>query len=56
MTGSDTGADRKNKISRFTKDLDLKIFVISTKCGYAGINLQMANHVYFIDPWWNPAI
>ncbi len=24
-------------------------------CGL-GINLVMANHVFFLDPWWNPFI
>jgi SNF2 family DNA or RNA helicase len=30
--------------------------VISTKCGYAGLNLEIANKLYFMDPWWNPAV
>jgi len=29
--------------------------LISLKAGGEGLNLQVANHIYIMDPWWNPA-
>ena len=30
--------------------------MITLGTGAVGINLQAANKVFFMDPWWNPAI
>ena len=32
------------------------MFLISLKAGGTGLNLTAADHVYFLDPWWNPAV
>ena len=29
--------------------------LISLKAGGTGLNLTAADHVYLLDPWWNPA-
>ena len=28
---------------------------MSLKAGGVGLNLSRADHVYIMDPWWNPA-
>ncbi|CAJ1401364.1 unnamed protein product [Effrenium voratum] len=32
-----------------------RILLISLQVGGEGLNLQSANHVFLMDPWWNPA-
>ena len=31
------------------------MFLISLKAGGFGLNLTEADHVFIMDPWWNPA-
>src|SRR5690606_23595081 len=31
------------------------VFLISTKAGGVGLDLTQADHVFHLDPWWNPA-
>ncbi|KAK8091207.1 hypothetical protein PG994_000712 [Apiospora phragmitis] len=40
----------------FYKIKNVKIMIISLKCGGAGLNLTCANRVILIDPWWNESI
>jgi SNF2 family DNA or RNA helicase len=30
--------------------------LISLKAGGTGLNLTAADHVFLMDPWWNPAV
>ena len=30
--------------------------LISLKAGGTGLNLTAADHVFLLDPWWNPAV
>ena len=32
------------------------IFLSSLKAGGTGLNLTEADHVFIMDPWWNPAV
>ena len=32
------------------------IMLISLKAGGTGLNLTRADHVFILDPWWNPAV
>jgi len=32
------------------------IFLASLKAGGTGLNLTAADHVFLMDPWWNPAV
>ncbi len=48
--------DRKKSINDFTNNSDVTVFVASLKAGAVGLNLVAANHVFIIDPWWNPAV
>jgi SNF2 family DNA or RNA helicase len=46
---------RDDALSAFNSDASLKVILISLKAGGEGLNLQVANHVFLLDPWWNPA-
>ena len=30
--------------------------LLSLKAGGTGLNLTAADHVFILDPWWNPAV
>jgi SNF2 family DNA or RNA helicase len=51
-----SSSDRKEQVERFTKDTNLKVFLISIKAGGLGLNLTEADYVFILDPWWNPAV
>jgi SNF2 family DNA or RNA helicase len=46
---------RKEEVNRFQEDESVKAFLISLKAGGVGLNLTVADYVYIVDPWWNPA-
>ncbi len=46
---------RKEQVTRFQEDENIKAFLISLKAGGVGLNLTVADYVYLVDPWWNPA-
>lgn len=46
---------RKEQVTRFQEDGSTKAFLISLKAGGVGLNLTVADYVYLVDPWWNPA-
>ena len=45
-----------NRCVEALNDEGTKVLLISTKAGGEGLNLQRANHVFVMDPWWNPAV
>ena len=55
LTGSQSLSQRNNIIMSFNSDPTMKALLISLKAGGEGLNLQAADHVFLIDPWWNPA-
>ena len=48
--------ERKCSIESFRNDDRCQVFIVSLKTGGVGLNLVEANHVFLVDPWWNPAI
>jgi hypothetical protein len=48
--------DRESLIETFSAEKGAAIFLISLKAGGFGLNLSPANHVFIMDPWWNPAV
>ena len=46
---------RDEIVSRFQNN-DAPVFLVSLKAGGVGLNLTAADHVFLMDPWWNPAV
>jgi SNF2 family DNA or RNA helicase len=44
------------RLESFTNDPTIKVLLITLKLGNAGLTLDVANHVLFCDPWWNPFV
>jgi hypothetical protein len=47
--------DRSEVLGRWQDPAGPPVFLISTKAGGLGLNLTEADHVFHLDPWWNPA-
>ncbi|MBL8716809.1 MAG: DEAD/DEAH box helicase [Myxococcales bacterium] len=47
--------DRAAVVERFQTDPDVPVLLLSLKAGGVGLNLTAADHVFLLDPWWNPA-
>ncbi len=48
--------NRKEIVERFQSADGPPIFLSSLKAGGTGLNLTAADHVFLMDPWWNPAV
>lgn len=48
--------NREALVQEFKEDDEKKVFLISLKAGGFGLNLEEANYVFLVDPWWNPAV
>ncbi|HYF67471.1 MAG TPA: DEAD/DEAH box helicase [Ohtaekwangia sp.] len=55
LDGSTSLPQRKEQVTKFQEDSGIKAFLISLKAGGVGLNLTVADYVYLVDPWWNPA-
>ena len=49
-------ADRGGVTARFQSESGPPVMLISLKAGGTGLNLTAADHVFLMDPWWNPAV
>ena len=47
--------DREAVVERFQSDGGPPVLLLSLKAGGTGLNLTAADHVFLLDPWWNPA-
>jgi superfamily II DNA or RNA helicase len=54
--GSLSNTQRDKLIEQFQESDDAGIMLMSVKAGGVGITLTRANHVFFLDHWWNPAV
>ncbi len=54
LDGSTT--DRAAVTERFQSADGPPVMLISLKAGGLGLNLTAADHVFLVDPWWNPAV
>lgn len=48
--------NRQEVVNKFKNDPDCAVFLSSLKAGGVGLNLTEADHVFLVDPWWNPAV
>jgi len=48
--------DRAGVVGSFQSDAGPTVLLISLKAGGTGLNLTAADHVFLMDPWWNPAV
>lgn len=48
--------NRAALVDRFRQEDGPRVFLISLKAGGYGLNLQAADTVIHVDPWWNPAV
>ena len=47
--------DRAEVVRTFQDESGPPVMLISLKAGGTGLNLTAADHVFLLDPWWNPA-
>jgi superfamily II DNA or RNA helicase len=48
--------DRAGVVRAFQESGGPPVMLISLKAGGTGLNLTAADHVFLLDPWWNPAV
>ncbi|RMG19421.1 MAG: DEAD/DEAH box helicase [Deltaproteobacteria bacterium] len=48
--------DREAVVRRFQAEEGPPVMLVSLKAGGSGLNLTAADHVFLLDPWWNPAV
>ena len=48
--------DRGEVVERFQSDDGPPVMLLSLRAGGTGLNLTAADHVFLLDPWWNPAV
>src|SRR5204862_8072982 len=48
--------DRAGVVATFQDPGGPPVMLLSLKAGGTGLNLTAADHVFLIDPWWNPAV
>lgn len=48
--------DRASVVSGFQDPSGPPVLLVSLKAGGTGLNLTAADHVFLLDPWWNPAV
>ena len=48
--------DRAGVVARFQDAEGPPVLLVSLRAGGTGLNLTAADHVFILDPWWNPAV
>jgi SNF2 domain-containing protein/helicase-like protein len=56
LDGSTPTEDRARVVGEFQSDGGPPVMLLSLKAGGTGLNLTAADHVFLVDPWWNPAV
>ena len=56
LDGSMNAKHRQSALTSFINDLNIKVIMISLRYGANGLNLTVANHVFLMEPQWNPMV
>lgn len=48
--------DRAGVVHRFQDETGPPVMLVSLRAGGTGLNLTAADHIFLLDPWWNPAV
>ncbi len=48
--------NRDQVVAAYQKEDGPPVMLLSLKAGGVGITLTAADHIYILDPWWNPAV
>jgi SNF2 family DNA or RNA helicase len=48
--------NRQEVIQEFQNPNGPRVLLLSLKAGGVGLTLTRAEHVFLMDPWWNPAV
>ncbi|HEX2486288.1 MAG TPA: DEAD/DEAH box helicase [Myxococcota bacterium] len=48
--------DRAGVVASFADPAGPPVLLVSLRAGGTGLNLTAADHVFLLDPWWNPAV
>lgn len=51
-----SSSNRQSIVDSFQCPQGPQILLLSLKAAGVGLNLTAADHVYLMDPWWNPAV
>jgi superfamily II DNA or RNA helicase len=51
-----TTRDRARVVRHFQDEAGPPIMLVSLRAGGTGLNLTAADHIFLLDPWWNPAV
>ena len=55
LTGSLSERERLHAVDRFKADPDCHVLLASMRVASEGLTLTEANHVLFVNRWWNPS-
>jgi superfamily II DNA or RNA helicase len=48
--------DRAGVVGAFQREDGPPVLLVSLRAGGTGLDLTAADHVFLLDPWWNPAV
>jgi SNF2 family DNA or RNA helicase len=48
--------DRAGVVGAFQREDGAPVLLVSLRAGGTGLDLTAADHVFLLDPWWNPAV
>lgn len=56
LDGTQSIDERAEAVHMFQRRSKCRLFLISLQAGSTGLNLTVANRVFLLDSWWNPAV
>ena len=56
LSGNMSMSKRKKQLEEFSSDPEVKVFVLTVRSGAVGLTLTAANHVFLMEPPFNPAL